>query len=254
MLLLLLFYYVSSFKIHAYFGIFDQGYNNTINTTIPWSMFDRIIISFSNLDENGRMFNERVTDDERLHRVASYYKQHKPDGEVHISLYDEREERFLTAAKNTRLFNTSVFKYLNRYRLNGLDLDWETVAINDYNKTLLTLITSCYQKINITHAIWPYVHNPATVGLIKNVVNQIHIMSYQMPIHSIENLINDYHHYGFPYQKMVLGIETESGEETNETISDKIKLIKKYQLYGLFVWRLDNDAHFKTVNMIKQFI
>ena len=234
--------------VSAYFGIFDDAYNSTMNVskTIPWKMFDRIIIAFANIDKYANLTNERSTDHAKIQHIISLYKKSRPNGEIFVSVYDDRPERFLYAANHSKIFSKSVLKYLRKYNINGLDLDWETYRINSYSKQLVTLIKSCNhvfdRQYKISHTIWPYVHDASTVGLLANIVNDINIMSYGLGTDIIENLINQYNQSGFPYEKMILGIETETQSETKDTIADKIALIHKYNLKGIFVWRLDNDG------------
>lgn len=260
MILILIFLILISSKpiISGYFGIFDDAYNSTMNVSklIPWTIFDRINIAFANVDNNAHLINERSTDIPKIFKIIKLYKKARPDGKVFISLYYDRVERMMYAANHTKIFSESVIRYLKRYKIDGIDLDWETVFINKYRDNLITLLKSCYGKIRITHTIWPYVHTPETVGLLANVVDQINIMSYGFSGNTIEALIKQYNNSGFPYEKLVLGMDTELEFETKETISDKLKLIKKYNLAGIFVWRLDNDdinndvPTFKTTQML----
>lgn len=131
-------------------------------------------------------------------------------------------------------------------------MDWESWSINTYAHHLVNLSKSCFgkDKHKLTHAIWPNVHDPKTIGLLKNITDQINIMSYGMSILSIEYLINSYNESGFPYEKMVLGIETETQGETKNTIIGKLELVRKYNLFGIFIWRLDNDPEFKTTKIL----
>ena len=242
---------VLSFKTTAYFGVFDESYNITMKNPndIPWNKFDRLIVSFANIDEHGNITNERSEDEPRMKKVISLYRKANPKGEVFASIYDERYERFLYAANHSDNYYKSAIKYIKKYQLDGLDLDWETYLINTYSDQLVTLLKVCHGKFKITHAVWPSVHDPKTVGLLANVVDQINIMSYGFSISMVEYLINSYNQSGFPYSKMVLGMESETKDETQEIINGKIELVKKYNLAGIFLWRLDNDPEFKTVKM-----
>jgi GH18 family chitinase len=250
MLFLLFINLVTCNFITAYFGVFDDSYNLAMKDNIPWKMFDRLIIGFANLDNNSHIINENPNDHQRILNVSYLYKKARPDGELFISMYDDRYDRFLYAANNTDIFSKSVAQYLDKYKMNGMDLDWETVLINVYSNELVKLLKSCYGKLKITHAIWPDVHDPKTVGLLANIVDEINIMSYEMGIPALEKLINSYNKSGFPYEKMVLGMETESQKENKNTIVGKLELVQKYKLAGMFVWRLDNDPGFKTVKML----
>jgi GH18 family chitinase len=252
MLFFLFLNFVTSFQINTYFGVFDESYNLTMKNSelIPWFKFNRLMVSFANMDQYGNITNENPDDEVRIKKVISLYRKSNPQGEVFVSLYDERYERSLYAANNSDNYFRSVVKYIKKYKLDGLDLDWETVLINRYSNELVTLLKVCHDQIKISHAIWPYVHDPKTVGLLANVVDQINIMSYSLSVSIVEYLINSYNQSGFPYEKMVLGIESETQDETQETINGKIGLVSKYNLAGIFLWRLDNDPEFKTVKMI----
>lgn len=259
--MLLFFLFLTSInakKIHisAYFAIFDEHYNETMNVSnnIPWKMFDRIIVSCTNINTNGQLANDKITDYPKMQKIISLYKKERLNSEIFVSMYDEREDRVLYAANNPDIFSESVDQYLKKYKLDGLDLDWETIGINTYSSHLVNLSKSCFgknkHKHKITHAIWPDVHYPKTIGLLKNITDQINIMSYGLSIPSIEFLINSYNESGFPYEKMVLGMETESQQENKNTIIGKLELVRKYNLFGIFIWRLDNDPDFKTTKML----
>lgn len=238
----------SKYSTSSYFAFFDDSYDATMNVSksIPWKMFDKILVSFSMITEYGNMTNAHIGDHDKILRIISLYKKARPNGEVFVSLYgDSVDEYFANAANHPTIFSESVLAYLKKYNMNGIDIDWESVSINRYSNVLVTLIKSCNKVFNgkylISHAIWPNVHDSSTVGLLADIVDEINIMSYSLGISNIEYLINQYNASGFPYNKMVLGIETETGYETKSTISGKVALIKKYNLKGIFVWRLDND-------------
>jgi Glycosyl hydrolases family 18 len=245
---LLLFVFVNGKPMtNAYFAFFDESYNTTMNVSksIPWKMFDRIMVSFTMITEQGNMTNGHPSDHEKILHIMSLYKKARPNGEVFVSIYgDAVDDRFVNASKSD-IFAESVMKYLMRYGMDGLDIDWETIGINFYAKDLVNLIKSCKRvfknKYKISHAIWPDVHYPETVGMLRGLVNEINIMSYGMGIPKVEYLINRYNESGFPYEDIIVGMETESTNENYNTIIGKLELIKKYNLKGLYLYRLDND-------------
>ena len=239
----------NKFVVASYFGIFDDAYDDTmtINTTIPWNMFDRIYIPFVTIDKYGNLTNIHNIDHHKIKTVITMYRKVRPDGQVFVTtVYGwDMDDRYVYAANHPLKFSLSALKYFEKYNIDGVDLDWETFEINYYSKELVTLIKTCKtvfgNKYKITHTIWPYTHSPETVGLLANIVDEVNIMSYSIDIMNLEFLINQYHKCGFPYQKMILGIETESGTETKDIINGKINLVNKYNLSGVYVWRLDND-------------
>lgn len=239
---------VNTHQTSAYFAFFDGAYDITMNVSksIPWKMFDRIIVSFTTITEQANMTNNHMSDHLKILHIISLYKKARPDGEIFVSLYgDSIDDRFVNAANHSDVFSRSVLEYLQKYNMTGLDIDWESRSINRYVNELITLIKSCNKvfkkKYKISHAIWPYVHAAETVGLLANQVDEINIMSYSLSTEFVELLINQYNASGFPYEKMVLGVETELGTETKNIIIGKVALMEKYNLRGIFLWRLDND-------------
>ncbi len=65
------------------------------------------------------------------------------------------------------------------------------------------------------------------------------MISYRMP--------TAYHEAGFPYEKMIGGVESETGyvesggHDTQESVAAKCAYVKENNLAGLFEWRMDND-------------
>jgi len=236
--------------VASYFGIFDEAYDDTmtVNTTIPWNMFDRIYIPFVTIDKYGNLTNIHNTDHNKIKTVITMYRKVRPDGKIFVTTVygEDMDKRYVYAANHQLKFPLSALKYFEKYNIDGVDLDWETIGINSYSKELVTLIKTCKtvfgNKYKITHTIWPYVHSPETVGLLANIVDEVNIMSYSIDIVNLEFLINQYHKCGFPYHKMILGIESETETETKNIIDGKINLINKYNLSGVFIWRLDNDG------------
>ena len=187
-----------------------------VNQTIPWKLFDRIYIALVIIDENGNLTNSDPTDHYKILEVVSMYKKARPDGQVFVmsTFGGFMDDRYLYAADHPIVFAQSALRYFNKYDIDGLDIDWETIKINDYAPKLVTLIATCKKlfgsKYKITHTIWPNVHEAKTVGLLANIVDEVNIMSYatNVGIEQIEILIDQYHGAGFPYNKMILGIET----------------------------------------------
>lgn len=233
----------------AYVGIFDDNYEKMmeIYREIPWETFDRIYIAFSTLDQYGNMTDLTSNSKYQIKNITRLYRNANPNGEIFISSnYDgNMDGRYVVASEHPHQFATSVLKYLEQYQLDGYDMDWETGSINYYADKLILLLKSCKNifnnKYKLTHTIFPSVHNETTVGAISNIVDGINIMCYAGWGNDLVNLIEAYHRNFFPYDKMFLGVESESGVDTYYTLKEKIGIICKYQLGGIYSWRLDND-------------
>jgi len=65
--------------------------------------------------------------------------------------------------------------------------------------------------------------------------------------YDLKTYADTYHDAGFPYGKMIGGLEAESGypesggPDTLASVSDKCEYVKANGLAGLFEWRFDND-------------
>lgn len=79
-------------------------------------------------------------------------------------------------------------------------------------------------------------------------VDQINIMSYGPgDTYDLASYADSYASAGFPYDKMIGGLEAEAGygesggPDTQESVAAKCGYVKEHNLAGLFVWRIDND-------------
>lgn len=238
----------------SYFGIFDDSYNETIKvrTQIPWTYFDRIYIAFATLDEYGNLTDTDLYSEDKIYNITNWYRKAVPHGKIFISSNygDIIDQWYLVASKNPDNFARSVLSYLIKYNLDGYDMDWESPFINDYSQQLISLLTACKKQFGnkyfLTHTVLPDVHSPQLIGNLSNIVDGINIMSYGYYGISLETLINDYHEKGFPYEKMLIGVDSEDGIDNEVSIQNKTNIIRKYNLGGIYLWRLDNDSRYNN--------
>ena len=79
-------------------------------------------------------------------------------------------------------------------------------------------------------------------------VDRINITSYGPgDTYDLASYADSYASAGFPYDKMIGGLEAEAGygesggPDTQESVAAKCGYVKEHNLAGLFVWRIDND-------------
>ena len=254
--------------IGAYFYLFDDGYNNTMNIQgdIPWNKINRLYIAFATV-KDGSLTNIQTDGsedlaDERIKTIVNLCKKANPDVEIFISSnygLDVTEE-YLNAADNPEEFAESVLNYLQRYDLDGYDMDWEDHKADAYKDEQIRLLDACKDAFDasirgqedrpyvLTCTIWPGVHDPETVVSYVPYVDQMNLMTYGTgDAYDLSTFAKQYHDAGVPYEKMIGGVESEIdysdnvGPDTNESIQAKGQLVQEKSMAGLMNWRMDSD-------------
>ncbi|VVB69650.1 Glycosyl hydrolases family 18 [uncultured archaeon] len=256
--------------IAAYFYLFDDGYDEamSVQDSIPWKKINRLYIAFATVDD-GTLTDKTTSEspveqtEQKIRNIIALCRRDNPDAEIFISsdFGDQSvDEQYLAAAEDPQRFADSVALYLNKYDLDGYDMDWETRQINDYALELQTLLCTCYSTLKqagmnphgrpykLSHTIWPGVHSPETVASLKDCVDNINLMTYGPgQDYDLISYAESYHEAGFPYEKMIGGVESEfgytenGGHDTQDSIQEKCDYAKQVNLGGMFSWRLDND-------------
>ncbi len=256
--------------IAAYFLIFDEGYDETMSVPddIPWNKINRLYIAFATVNDG--VLTDATADgtsavqaEEKIRNIVNLCHNGNPDAEIFISsnFGDQSiDDQYLEAAKDPQKFADSVLDYLQKYDLDGYDMDWETHQINDYADELQTLLSTCNTTLKqagpnphgkpykVSHTIWPGVHSPETIASLKDCVDNINLMTYGAESgDDLQSYAESYYEAGFPYEKMIGGVESEidypenGGPDTQDSIQKKCDFAKENNLAGMFSWRLDND-------------
>jgi GH18 family chitinase len=256
--------------IAAYFFLFDGAYDEamSVQDSIPWKKINRLYIAFATVEDG--VLTDKTTGDssieeteQKIRNIVALCRRGNPDAEIFISsdFGDQSvDDQYLGAARYPQKFADSVVLYLNKYDLDGYDMDWETRQIDDYAPELQTLLSTCYitlkqagtnphgRSYKLSHTIWPGVHSPETVASLKDIVDNINLMTYGPgQDYDLKAYAESYYQAGFPYEKMIGGVESEfgyaenGGHDTQESITEKCAYVKENNLGGMFSWRLDND-------------
>jgi hypothetical protein len=240
---------------------------------IPWTKINRLYIGFATV-KDGELTDlptgdssddtaRRAEMQRRIREIVALCRKNKPGAEIFIvSNFDEKEmdPEYLLAAEDPQKFADSVADYLEEYDLDGYDMDWESGQIDNYAPQLTSLLSACHdrfaagsttqrgQRYLLTHTVWPGVESAETVAGLSDSVDQLNLMTYGTgDKYDLVSYADAYHEAGFPYQKMVGGLEAEVGYTDNEgpdpqeSVAAKCGYVKAHDLAGLFVWRIDND-------------
>lgn len=255
--------------IGAYFYLFDGAYDQamSVNDSIPWEKINRLYIAFATVQDgqlsNMDMNNAKQDADTKIRTIVSLCRKKNPDAEIFISSNygDDVTTEYLNAATDPELFSDSVATFLQRYDLDGYDMDWETPDINDYVDEQTALLQACDnsfaapglqsprgKQYGLTCTIWPGVHDPDTVATYEPYVDQFNLMTYGPGDgNDLRDYASRYAQAGVPYSKMIGGVESEfeysenGGHDTRESVSDKADVVRSLGLAGLMNWRMDND-------------
>jgi hypothetical protein len=265
--------------IAAYFYLYPDRNDDTYplvmsaKDAMPWKKVNRIYIGFATL-QNGVLTDlpagtsaestsRRAETQARIRNVVTLIRQNNPGAEIFItSNFDEEklDPQYLLASEDPRKFAGSVVGYLKEYDLDGYDMDWESGKINDYAPQLTSLLAACHDRFSmegnsprgrpykLTHTVWPGVESPETVAGLADSVDQLNLMTYGPgDTYDLTSYATAYHDAGFPWEKMIGGVESEAGygesggHDTQESVASKCAFVKENNLAGLFEWRMDND-------------
>ncbi|HVP97541.1 glycosyl hydrolase family 18 protein [Methanoregula sp.] len=265
--------------IAAYWYLYPDPNDDTYNLVmaakdqIPWTKINRLYIGFATVNEGvltdlptGSSADDatrRAEMQRRIREIVALCRENNPNAEIFItSNFDEKEldPQYLQAAQDPQKFADSALAYLKAYDLDGYDMDWESHQIDDYAPQLTSLLSACHATFAaagnnphgrpylLTYTVWPGVESPQTVAATQDSVDQINIMSYGTgDKYDLASYADSYAAAGFPYGKMIGGVESESGytdnvgPDTQATVAAKCAYVKEHNLAGLFEWRIDND-------------
>ena len=265
--------------IAAYWYLYPNKNDDTYSLVmpakdqIPWKKINRLYIGFATV-KDGVLTNlptgtsaddaaQRTEMQRRIHEIVALCHENNPGAEIFItSNFDEREldPEYLQAAQDPQKFADSVLAYLKEYDLDGYDMDWESGRIDDYAPQLTSLLSTCHATFTaagnnphgrpylLTHTVWPGVESAETVAGLKDSVDQLNLMTYGTgDKYDLVSFADSYAAAGFPYEKMIGGVESESaytdnvGPDTQGSVAAKCAYVKEHNLAGLFSWRMDND-------------
>ena len=265
--------------IAAYWYLYPDPNDDTYSLVmpakdqIPWKKINRLYIGFATI-KGGVLTDlptgtsaddaaQRTEMQRRIHEIVALCHENNPDAEIFItSNFDEREmdPEYLQAAQDPQKFADSVLAYLKEYNLDGYDMDWESSRIDDYAPQLTSLLSACHATFTatgnnphgrpylLTHTVWPGVESAETVAGLKDSVDQLNLMTYGTgDKYDLVSFADSYAAAGFPYEKMIGGVESESaytdnvGPDTQGSVAAKCAYVKEHNLAGLFSWRMDND-------------
>jgi len=240
---------------------------------IPWTKINRLNIAFATV-KDGVLTDlpagdapadaaQREKMQSRIREIVSLGRQNNPDLEIFVvSNFDEKvlDPEYLEASRDPEKFADSVMEYLKDYDLDGYDMDWESHSIDDYAPQLTSLLAACHDRFAaegnsprgrpylLTHTVWPGIESAETVAGLKDAVDQLNLMTYGPgETYDLASYAASYNASGFPYDRMIGGIESESGygesggPDTQESVAAKCALVREHGMAGLFEWRIDND-------------
>lgn len=231
----------------------QEGWNYRLKTA-PFRKLNRLYIAFAWIKEGELVYFDEQYDAGLIEQLVERCRKVNPQAKILISSgYDETGSMYKEAAKDPQKFALSVVRFIEQNKLDGYDMDWENGIDPDAMIELLKAVHDAFLNKGyiLTLAVWP---SPGRYGdrlpVIAEYVDQINIMSYGIN-ESLEEDANQYHSKGFPYSKMIGGIETEidypwgyapdTVDTLNGTIKDKCNFALKNGLAGMMAWRLDND-------------
>ena len=260
--------------VAQYISINADSYTQLFESSekIPWEKFNRVYISCAAVSGQGALTEGNVNGEvseweNRLNNIVAQCRVHNPKMEIilqsEVGDSPDGLRRYLMAAKDPSNFSHSVFRLLQIYDLDGLDLGWQNkFDINKYAyeyKALLDAMRSKFEKAGLTPrgkkyqltcSVWPGSQSPDFVAMMYPDVQQINIMSFgPAPKYSLQYYSKAYRAAGFPYERMLAGVVCDTtysdfasgGVDNPDSVTEKCAYIKEMNMAGVFSWHLDAD-------------
>lgn len=221
--------------IAHYFGIFENG---TLPPGIPFHLLTRLYLAFAVITSNCSLL---LPHPEKVALLINQTREMNPSAEIFLSISGD-----FPKVSNSPRFYSSLLRLVEDLRLDGVDLDWEDdLDRSSLTDVILNLSSLLHPRgIKLTLAVWPVFQNEYDLPLMRVHLDQINIMSYGEQS-DLSMIIDRYVEAGFPLEKIIGGIITEDpypgGADTDESIAEKVTVIKKRGAAGMMAWRLDND-------------
>lgn len=248
--------------IAQYFGIWTergQAWEDKFREDTPFTKLNRLYLTFGKIINKSDHHHWVQFDghEQRALAVIERVRKVNPDAEIFVVIGGNGDPTSYGGASRDPKFAGNVLAFLQKYDLDGVDVDWEEGL--DKEK-LSSLLTSLYNTLHpagfkLTFDAWQYVSPAYDIPYIRDYVDQINLMSFGTGI-SLNVCVSDYIHSGLPASKIIGGIESETGYNQFGGITDtlgmagsierKARFAKDMGLAGMMARRLDNDYAAKS--------
>lgn len=240
--------------IAQYYGIWTekgQRWDQKFRADTPFEKLNRLYVSFARIVKtvDGHFTIEFDGDARNSQTIIDRMHEVNPNAELFLTLGGDGGPDQFGGAANDPQFAKNLLQFLNHYGFTGLDLDWE-MGLNraDLNKLVTGLSQTLHENgMKLTLDVWPFVTSAYDMPLLNQTLDQINIMSYGENL-SLSYVADEFIAAGFPAEKIIGGIETETryngGVDTlgpDGSIYKKVQYAKTHHLAGMMSWRLDND-------------
>ena len=257
---------LGSFRVEAaviaqFFGVFDTIWENQrLRVDTPLQIANRFYISFGKVVLTPMGYSLAIDGDPvlntaaRVRELIARIRAVNPTAEIFLTLGDSSNLLYPSAARDPG-FPSRALQFMATFDkggvvgLNGLDIDWETNLDQGALSRLVTGLATALHASGklLTLDVWPYFTPFYEISILRAQLDQINIMSYGVNM-DLKTSVESYRLAGFPVEKMIGGIETEStypgGVDTlgpAGTIFQKANYALINGLAGMMAWREDND-------------
>lgn len=238
--------------IAQFIGIFHQPghWHDRIRKSAPLNKLNRVYLAFGSIVLlNGQHTLSWDGKESYVQDIVNRLRSENPTAQVFLTVGGNGEFTSYGGAATDPAFATNVANFLITNGLSGIDLDWE-LSLNRSQLSLLVqnLANTLHPLgLKVTLDVWPFVNSAYDIPVLSQNLDQMNLMSYG--IHTSLNLVaSQFITAGFPANKLIGGIETEStykeGVDTlgpQGTIAQKATYALQNGLAGMMAWRLDND-------------
>ena len=244
-----------------------QRWNKLGSTdNLPWKEIDILYISFARVTPDLNVLLQTTDDSDatveltRLNELLASRKKLNPETKIILSLGGwcnsghptNTFNYFITNGKvdtsKATTFANNLKAYLDKYTMQGVDIDWETLPTTEQEMDLIKIVRNTLGKdYIITIAGWG---SATTTGLDSSAytyLDYVNLMSYNATLSDMESYVSGYVNktYNFTYDQMIGGVHTYVGDgaqkDTPDTVEQKAAFVKQKGMPGLMEYEILQD-------------
>lgn len=232
----------------AFTAIYDDSSYQANTPSTPYKDLDILYLAFVHIDHQTKKLDFKVDSPggktaarDRMLNILNLTKDLRAQGKLRVvaSLgHGVQNDDIPLIEKNLKTFAPSVRKFVKKWGLNGFDIDYEEPEFSSrkaFKRVSKAIRTSLGSKRLFT--ITPNNTEKLDGYTLDKYYDYVNVQNYDAP-YDAEIPITEFTKMpGLPSSKILAGLDIEGGDKVSRAARD----YRKYDLAGIFAWKLAPD-------------